>query len=46
MTYYKAVVIKTLWCWYHVGQIKQENKEPSKGPIYTWEHENIAIVNH
>ena len=26
MTYYKAVVIKTLWCWYHVGQIKQEKK--------------------
>ena len=26
MIYYKAVVIKTLWCWYHVGQIKQEKR--------------------
>lgn len=26
MTYYKAVVIKTQWCWYHVGQIKQEKR--------------------
>ena len=47
MTYYKAVVIRTLWCWYHVGQIKQEKRIKSPAmDLYILGNKKILPVSN